>query len=414
MRILILSSFVPDPEADHAGGVVLWRMIQGLAAHNEISLITFAHDDVQRCRAALALNCCESVRTIPHPCTSATISPDLQIGSRVRSLLLSSLPYDVWRFRARQMADAISEAVARTPYDIIQFEFIQMGQYAQALSNDPRTIFRRHDLAFSIYRRQIRTAGSVGLKIYRTMQWRRMQRYELAVCQQFRRVIVPSRKTKADLLARLPSLDVSVVPFGVSLPHVTPDRQPSAEKRILFVGALGRRANVEAVEHFALKIWPYIKKEEPESEFWIVGSHPPPPISQLAQKDSHIKVTGSVDKLEPFYAQASVFVAPILVGGGVITKTLNAMALSKAVVTTSIGNEGIEATPEQDLLIADQPHEFARRVVELLRDPARRRQIGQNGRRFVEGNFNWESIIDRLERIYAEMIENRIDWAYTK
>jgi glycosyltransferase involved in cell wall biosynthesis len=413
MRILILSSFVPDPEADHAGGVVLWRMIEGLAAHNEISLITFAYDEVQRCRAALALNCCKSVRTIVHPGTSANVSPDLQIGSRVRSLLLSSLPYDVWRFRAHEMAAAIVEAVARTPYDVIQFEFIQMGQYAQVLRNDPRTIFRRHDLAYSLYQRQIQTAGSLGLKFYRTIQWRRMLRYELAACQRFRRVVVPSRKTKADLLARLPGLDVSVVPFGVSLPQVTSYSAPSEEKRVLFVGALGRRANVEAVEHFAQKIWPHIKKEEPESEFWIAGSHPPPQIHQLAQKDSHIKVTGSVDKLEPLYTQASVFVAPILVGGGIITKTLNAMALSTAVVTTSIGNEGIEATPEQHLLVADDAHEFARRVVELLRDPARRRQIGQNGRLFVEGNFNWESIIDRFEQIYAEMIEKRNDWANT-
>jgi len=403
MRILILSPFLSSPGADHAGGVVLWRMIQDLAARHELALISFVSNEQERNQSETLLDYCNSIRTVLHPNASAATGSDLRTGQRVRGLLLSRLPYDVWRFRSQAMTDVITDALEKVPFDIVQAEFIQMGQYIDALKDHPRTVFREYDLTFTLCRRLIQTADSFWLKLYRYIQWKRMQRYELAVCRRFHRVIVPSLRTKAELLAQSPGLDVSVVPFGVSMPSVPAKLESADNKRVLFVGAIGRPINVEAVIHFYQKIWPSIQVEEPDSEFWIVGSNPPPQISQLAQADANVKVTGYVDDLAPFYAQASVFVAPILVGGGVITRILNAMALSRAVVTTSIGNEGIEATPERDLLVADDPDEFARRVVELLRDPERRRQIGQNGRAFVQTQHSWESIIARLERVYAEM-----------
>jgi glycosyltransferase involved in cell wall biosynthesis len=175
-------------------------------------------------------------------------------------------------------------------------------------------------------------------------------------------------------------------------------------KRILFVGAMGRPLNVEAVGYFCQHIWPRIVAQEPDAEFWVVGSSPPPHLCQLADMHAGIKVTGFVDDLTPVYEQASVFVAPVWVGGGIVTKVLDALAMHKAVVTTSIGNEGIGATPERDLLIADEPDEFAKQVVRLLRDPLRRQRIGQSGGRFVAKMFGWKGIIDHLENIYDEMV----------
>lgn len=405
MRILILSPFLPSPGADHAGGVVLWRMIQGLADPYELALISFVNDEQEQHQSEVLLDYCDSVQTVLHPNVLAATFSSLRVGQRIRSLLLSRLPYDVWRFRSQAMTDAITIALEKAPFDIVQAEFVQMGQYIGAFKGHPRTVFHEYDLTFTLCRRQIQTADSLWRKLYRYIQWRRMQRYELTICRRFHKVIVPSLPAKAELLAQSPGLDVSVVPFGISLPSVPANIESVDNKRVLFVGAIGRPMNVEAVVYFYQKIWPCIQVEEPDSEFWIVGSSPPPQISQLAQVDASVRVTGFVDDLASFYARASVFVAPILVGGGVVTRILNAMAMSVAVVTTSIGNEGIEAIPERDLLVADKPSEFAKRVVELLRNPAWRWQIGQNGRRFVEEKFSWQSIIDRLECIYNEMVE---------
>jgi glycosyltransferase involved in cell wall biosynthesis len=378
-------------------------MIRGLAARNELSLISFVNDEQEQHRSRPLANHCHTVRTVLQPGVSAAAGSELRMSNRVNSLLFSSLPYDVWRFRSQEMASTIGEALAKTDYDIIQVEFTQMGQYVDVLKHHPRTVLRQHDLTFTLFRRQVQTAKSNRLKLYRYIQWRRMQSYELAVCRRFRKVIVPSRRTMTELLSHLPELDVSVVPFGVSLPREPAESGSGSDKLVLFAGALGRRVNIEALDNFSQQIWPYIRAEEPDCEFWVVGSNPPARICRLAQKDARIKVIGSVDELEPYYAQATVFVAPILVGGGVVTRVLNAMAMSKAVVTTSVGNEGIEAIPGRDLLVADEPPDFANRVIELLRDQERRRQIGQNGSAFVRRRFSWESIIVQLERVYAAM-----------
>jgi glycosyltransferase involved in cell wall biosynthesis len=404
MRILILTSFLPYPSAGHAGGVVLWRMIQGLAARHELSLISFANDEEEQHQGEALSDYCVPVQTVLRSNTSAIGDFSLRAGQRIRSLLLSRLPYDVWRFRSQAMFDAITRALKETPFDIVQVEFTQMGQYVDALRDHPRTIFREYDSTFVLYRRRVQATHTLWRKLYHYAQWRRMRRYELAVCRRFHKVVVPSPQAKAELLAQSPGLDVSIVPFGITLPSVPEFIKSPDNKRILFVGAMGRPLNVESVVYFYQQIWPLIRTEEPKAEFWVVGSSPPPHISRLAQLDSSVRVTGFVDDLIPFYAQASVFAAPLVVGGGVVTKILDAMAMSRAVVTTSIGNEGIRATPGHDLLVADEPNEFARRVVELLRDPARRWQFGQNGRRFVEERFSWRSVIDRLECIYDEMM----------
>jgi glycosyltransferase involved in cell wall biosynthesis len=257
------------------------------------------------------------------------------------------------------------------------------------------------------YERRARTEDVLWRKAYHYLQWRRMRRYELAVCRRFDKVIVPSPTAKVQLLAESSGLNVDVVPFGITLPDVplpTGPPEPSEEKRILFVGSMGRPLNVEAVLYFYGEIWPRIRQQEPDTEFWIVGSSPPPQICRLTQAEPNVKVTGFVDDLAPAYAQASVVVVPLMVGGGVVTKILDAMAMSKAIVTTSIANEGIAAVPGRDIVVTDQPGRFAREVIALLRDPERRQRLGRNARRFVEERFSWPGIVERFESICEAML----------
>jgi len=404
MQILILSSFLPNPNATHAGGVVLWRMLEGLATHHEISLISFVNDEKERLQSEALSEYCISLRTVLHPNTSTISDLGMRTAHRIRSLLFSNLPYEVWRFRSPAMTNAITHTLAETSFDIIQVEFTQMGQYIGEFQGHPHTLLREYDLSYLMRQRRMQTAKGRFSKLYQYIQWQRMRRYELAIYRRFHQVIVPSDQIKTELLAQLPNLDVSVVPFGITLPSVPASVESPVNQQILFVGAIGRSLNTEAVIYFYQQIWPHIREEEPETEFWIVGSDPPPQVRQLAQTDSNVKVTGFVDNLVPFYTRASVVVVPLLIGGGVVTKILDAMAMSRAVVTTSIANEGIGAVPGQDLIVADEPVEFARRVVELLRDPNQRQHIGQNGWRFVEEKFSWRSIIERLECIYDKML----------
>jgi glycosyltransferase involved in cell wall biosynthesis len=302
------------------------------------------------------------------------------------------------------MFKAVKSAVEATHYDIVQVEFTPMGQYVDALAGHPRTIFREHDLAFVHFQRRVSTESKPWRRLYHYEQWRRMVRYELDVCRQFHKIIVPSPQAKSQLLAQAPNLDVEAVSFGVTLPETLAPAKTLETRRVLFVGAMGRPLNVESVLYFYRQIWPLIRADEPSAEFWISGSQPPEHICQLAQTDSSVRVTGFVDDLISIYSQASVVVVPLLVGGGVVTKILDALALAKPVVTTSAANEGIGALSGQDLIVADEPDEFAKWVVDLLRDPALRARLGQSGRRLVKERFSWPRIIDQLEQIYVQLL----------
>jgi glycosyltransferase involved in cell wall biosynthesis len=117
-----------------------------------------------------------------------------------------------------------------------------------------------------------------------------------------------------------------------------------------------------------------------------------------------VVVTGYVKDIGPYYEKCAVFVAPILVGGGIIVKTLNAMSAGRPAVTTRFGNEGIEAIPEQGIRIADSPEEFAQKTVELLIGEGLWHRIAKNGREFVQRKYNWERAMQRLEKVYLSLM----------
>lgn len=198
-------------------------------------------------------------------------------------------------------------------------------------------------------------------------------------------------------------LSISVVPYPVTdvLPALGYKREPNT---LLFAGAMHRDVNIESVLYFHEKIWPVIRREIPDARFYIVGNKPDQRVKALAKKDKDVVVTGFVEKLEPYYLKASVFVSPLFIGGGIIAKNLQAMALSLPVVTTSIGNEGIEAVPEKDILIADDPNTFAEKVLLLLKDSQKWEEIAQNGKRFVLKNFGLESVVKKIEDSYEALL----------
>jgi polysaccharide biosynthesis protein PslH len=128
-------------------------------------------------------------------------------------------------------------------------------------------------------------------------------------------------------------------------------------------------------------------------------------LTALAETDPLVSVTGFVDDIDRLYKTSAVFVAPILTGGGIIVKILDALAARRPVVTTSYGNEGVAARPERDLLVADDPEMFATQVIRLLTDSVLAEKVASNGRNFVRENYGLEAVIRRLEEVYKVVVE---------
>jgi len=161
---------------------------------------------------------------------------------------------------------------------------------------------------------------------------------------------------------------------------------------------------VEAALYIYHEVFPHVRKIIPEARFIAAGYGPPADLTALQEMDPAVSVPGFVDDLDECYKKASVFVAPILVGGGIIVKILDSMAAGTPVVTTTYGNEGIEAVPERDILIADDPESLAKAVVRVLSDRELADRLSRNGQEFVRKNFSLEAAMKKLETTYQQIV----------
>jgi glycosyltransferase involved in cell wall biosynthesis len=163
-------------------------------------------------------------------------------------------------------------------------------------------------------------------------------------------------------------------------------------------------ANEDAILYLHGSILPLIRKEIPQAEAWVVGRSPSQRLRNLNSQNAGIQVTGSVEDVRPFIAESPVYVVPIRIGGGTRIKIFEAMAMGKAVVSTSVGAEGLPVTHGKDILLADTPEEFAAQVVRLARDKSARDALGASARRLVEENYSWASVVGSIDAVLQKAL----------
>jgi glycosyltransferase involved in cell wall biosynthesis len=176
--------------------------------------------------------------------------------------------------------------------------------------------------------------------------------------------------------------------------------QPETAQQVIFTGTMDYYPNTQAALYFAQHCWPRIRAQVPDATWQIIGRDPPPEVQRLAKLPG-VTVTGWVPDMRQHLAGAAVAIAPLQIGGGTRLKILEALAMQRAVVSTSLGCEGLELEPGKHVLVADQPEAFAEAVIELLRRPELRQELGRNGRTLVEMAYSWErcgaALLEALE-----------------
>jgi glycosyltransferase involved in cell wall biosynthesis len=199
---------------------------------------------------------------------------------------------------------------------------------------------------------------------------------------------------------------VAIVQNGVDTEYYLPDVQSAVcPTELVFVGTMNYPPNDEAALYFCGEIFPLILDGNPSVTFSIVGKDPSIEVLRLARR-KNISVTGFVPDSRPYMAAASVVTVPLLSGSGTRLKILEAMAMGKAIVSTSIGAEGIEYNDGKDILIADTEQAFAEKVLYLLSYPAIALEIGENARRLVEEKYAWKILSDKMDSAYSFAITN--------
>jgi len=409
VKLLAIMPLLPYPPYQGTN-IRNFNLIKHLAKNYRIHLLCFYENPDQLVEAKPLWELCELVEAIPAPAHPFT--------RRLALLFLSRLPDMAFRKFSPLFQKRLENLLHEHQYELVHVEGIEMARYGlwMAAQKRPRPglVFGDQNAEYLLQKRafetDIRQPRYWPAAFYSLIQWKKLARYEAQVCRTFDRVVAVSEADKEALRKLVPGLRVAVVPNGVDVDYYAqfvPGKPPLegwSPYALVFTGRMDFRPNVDAALWFAEEILPRIRARFPQAHFYVVGQSPHPRLSTLYGR-SDVTVTGFVEDVRPYIASAAVYVVPIRIGGGTRLKVLEAMAMRKAVVSTSLGCEGFPVMDKTHLVVADTPDSFAEAVCELLADEGKRTQLGEEAFRFVDANYRWEHIVPRLEEVYRELLQ---------
>ena len=397
MRILLLSNNVPYPP-NSGFRLRVYNLLYRIAKEHDVWLVAFAPEDEKRTDFGHLSEICRDVVVVPLATQGALSNP-----WKALRYFLRGIPPDLRRYDSKEFAEKILALISSIDFDIIQIEDSHMSIYLDYLPKSlrSRALLTFHDVNFHKHERLSLVEPKRARRLRLWLHGRQMRRWEPRQAQRFGHCIAMSHSDKALLLNANPALKITVLPNGVDTHYYTSLPFPANAVRLLYVGTMEYRPNIDAVTYFCQNIYPKIKEEYPTIEFWIVGKDPAPEVAGLEGGGVH--VTGQVENLLPYYKDSAICVIPLRAGGGTRLKILEAMALGRPIVTTTIGCEGLAVKNGEHLLIADTPELFASHVLTLLKDKQKWLQLTRNARALAVNSYDWDMIAQRHMQLYEEM-----------
>jgi len=394
MKVLFLSSWYPYPP-DNGSRIRIFNLIKQLSKEHDITLLSFSRDgEVTEDRLKTMQRYCSTVQDIP----LAPFRP-----SSVRSILglFSSRPRSFVDTYSRRMQGLVERTRREGDFSVVIASEIATAPYAVTLEGLPRIL---EEVQLATLREQYTSQSRVGRRLRYGLMWWKTRRFTAHLLRQFDGCTVASQQERANVLSIAPNCRrIVVVPNGVDLDRYKGDFSAPEPGTLVFPGALTYSANFDAMAFFLHQIFPLVKARQPEVVLRITGRTNGVPLHGLPLNESVI-LTGYLDDMRPTVAQSWACVVPLRVGGGTRLKILEAMALGTPVVSTSKGAEGLEVTPGEDILIANEPTEFADTVLRLLDDPARRAKLAANGQRLVRERYGWDQIGKKLDQLLHQVV----------
>jgi sugar transferase (PEP-CTERM/EpsH1 system associated) len=402
MRILFLTPQLPYPP-EKGTSLRNWGLISNLAQRHQIALLSFRAPDQQ---ADLPSELAGVARV------TAVKTPGRTAAQRLLGILTTRRPDMALRLVSDGYRQALERLLEANTFDVAHVEGIEMAPYLDSLeraSPRPLIVLDDHNCEYVLQRRvflaDLRTPARWPAALYSLLQWLRLRRYESQACRRADRVLAVSDADAEALLQLARGLDITVVPNGVDTRYYRPgaadvERGTGTVPELVFTGTMDFRPNVDGVLWFARRILPLVRKRIQDVHFTVVGQRPHSRLRKLAA-NPHVTLTGHVPDVRPFISRATVYVAPLRSGGGTRLKLLEAMAMGKAIVATTMAAQGFPVSDGRELLLADEADSYAAAIVTLLTQPERRRELGRAGRAFAERGYDWSSIVPRVEAAYG-------------
>lgn len=405
LRILIVSTALPYPASGF--GTRVWQLSRYLAERHDVTLLTYARP-WEMSRVQLAAQACTQVEVVPR-------TPPGHLARRARQVAVSvsRQPFAAVEQRSKALQVALDRLVSTRRFDLVQLESSRL--WSLRLPKGPAIILDEHNVEYELLQRMRQGESSGPRRFFNRIEEAKFRRLEQRSWTEASGVAVTSEREEEVVRRHAPGTPCVVVPNAVDARYYAPlsdglddasglaASDGSSAKTIVFTGLLSYRPNLDAAQYLVDQILPHVHRTHPDVELHVVGGFGRE--SEVAGlRRPGVVVTGWVTDIRPHLRRAAVVVAPLRMGSGTRLKVLEAMSMGKALVSTSIGSEGIMVTHNDHLMIADDPIQFAQEICRLLDNPELARRIANAGRNHVLKEYSWQGAGARLEYLHAQAL----------
>jgi polysaccharide biosynthesis protein PslH len=398
MKVLVVAPFLSGLDSGNGGGVLTFRQISTLASRHAVSFLSFsgvlANDIEEKCRGSLT-QICKTVETVPLILGQRRVA---HAALRSFCLLRPQLASLCW---LPSMQTALRDQLTRLHPDIVWIQFPQMAQYVALCGDIPCIMDVQDAYSLSGFRQAQRMRGVGGVRAW--LDWVCWARYEAQHYARFATVLTLSEQDAIVLHALNPRNRTisSGLPLAESLP---PPPHPPVPMQVGFACAFGHRPNIEGLQWFLDEVWPLILSQVPTARFVIAGRNPPPELRSRAS--AQVEFPGFVPSIFDFFAANTVSVVPLVSGGGVKIKMVEAMLAGSAIVATQIGVEGTGILPGKEALVENDPAAFAESVVRIILNPSLRAGLAAAARCHATREFSTEAWLSRVDEIFSRVVNH--------
>lgn len=385
---------------DTGGKIRSYNILRELAKEHSVTVFAFyaAHENDQH--PALTEVVDEVV------CLPLDLPPARGVAETLQyaRYLLSRQSYSLMKYCRPEVRHQLAQLVREREFDVILCDFIFPAPAIPWDAASPTVVFT-HNVEAVIWQRHFAVARNPLWKVLSWREWKTMERGERDYLRRASHVLAVSESDRAAFGQFIDTRKLTTIQTGVDVDYFRPGPEPEQPNSLVFTGSMDWLPNEDSMLFFIADILPLIRAEIPDVTLTIVGRHPSSRLRAAAAAQPNVRLTGRVDDVRPYVNAGAVSIVPLRIGGGTRLKIFEAMAAERAVISTSIGAEGLPVTDGEHLLIADSPRDFADRTLELLRDPDRRHVIGAAARRLVVERYSWATVARDfagvLERVVA-------------
>jgi len=397
MKILQVCSKIPYPSKD-GGSIAMNMLTEGLiACGNQVTVLAMStHKSFIK------------PEEIDPQYQKKTAFQTVFLDTSIKPLaafvnLFSTKSYNITRFYSKEFERVLEELLIKENFDIVQLETLWVTPYVETIrkKSKAKIVYRSHNVEYKIWERLAAISHNPLKKIYLHLLAGRLKKYEVDMLNKY------------DAIASITELDINVfkklgctipiehVPFGILIANYELQQTDIETPSIFHIGAMDWKPNEEAIKWFLKKIWPSIHIQFPNLNLYLAGKNMPSWLSEL--KMANVIVKGEVNDALAFMNSKSIMIVPLQSGGGMRIKIIEGMALSKTIISTSIGAEGIACDDQVNILFANTEIEFEKLIGKCVTNKAFAETIGKNARLLIENKYDNRKICQRLMKFYQTL-----------